>query len=416
MSTRTLVLAGLVLGVLLAPGRAQGQPVRQNILERAVESLRQAEREFKAGDVARSRRTAARALALIDRAEESAPGGAETALLGVQAAVFAHDLDAARGWFQRYASRSAYGDRDPNLYYCQALIDVRLTGRPERAIRALERMLALAPDARHAARDVLYIEALMMQASRLAKAEEYIEAIKLYRTAELVARRTGRGHLEITARANVAITMARADRLIEAMEIFTALRDGDPQNPLWHWHVGLTFANQSKFAEAAESYLQVTRLLEETTVSDTVRAELVLVHLRLGNCYRNLAGGETNPRRREKLLQDARVTMERYLDLAPRSAMGHYWLGELLLDEFELPYEALAHFEKAFEIDPICDGSLRRLLTIATRYAPPEGIAPDAWDAQREAWQKDLDENAEARRRAREAREKTSADGTNGCA
>jgi tetratricopeptide (TPR) repeat protein len=413
VTTAALLLA--VLGVLLPPP-ALADATRDNLLERALGIMRDAERAYNAGDVARARAEASRALQLIERAEALVPDDPETAFLGVQAAVFTGDRETGQKWLQRYATRTPFRDRDPNLYYASALVAHYLDDRPDRAILALERMQALSPTARAASRDVLYYAALILQGNRLVASEDREAAIRLYQTAALVARRSGRVAQEQAARANIGIALQRGDRYIEAGEIFDALRKESPDNVLWHWYTGLCLANQSRFADAVPLYRKVLGFLAAGKVPADHRELIEEVYLRLGNCYRNMAGGEADAEKRKELLQKALEATETYLRRQPGRAIGHFWLGTLLLEELDRPYDALAEFRKAQEADPVCDAALRSMVQVATRYEPPPGTDAATWAAWRAAWQKDLEEHAEERAAERRKREKQRPDGTDGCA
>jgi tetratricopeptide (TPR) repeat protein len=180
--------------------------------------------------------------------------------------------------------------------------------------------------------------------------------------------------------------------------------------------MGLCLANQSRLSDAVPYYLGVLRFLAAGKVPAEYVERMEEVHLRLGNCYRSLGGGEQDPARRDAYLAKARRSIEEFVRLRPAKAIGHFWLGTLLFEEYERPYEALEAFRKAYALDPVCDGSLRSLIQIVTHHPPPPGVEAATWAAWREAWRKDLEENAEKRAKERRKREDERPDGTDGCA
>jgi tetratricopeptide (TPR) repeat protein len=229
---------------------------------------------------------------------------------------------------------------------------------------------------------------------------------KLYLRAAEVAGRRGDERREFAAWSNAGLALQLDNHFEEAADLFLRLRKRDPENPYWSWRAGLNVANQTRWADAVPLYEETIRLLDAGRGEAAQRPEMLLVHVRLANCRRMLAAGETSPARRGALLEKAREGFARYVELAPKDSRGHYWMGVLLHEEMDRPYEALRHFQRAHALDPVCDASLRNLAQIHARYPPPPGTTQEAWDSKGLLYEREVAENADARlaERARRAR------------
>ena len=117
-----MLLVALVLGACpLMPGVRADEATHRSLVQRAGQELRAAERLYYAGDSGAAR-VARRAQLLLEQADQQRAGDAETALLGIQASVFAGDREGARLWMSRYVSRSPYRERDPQMVFLKTRV------------------------------------------------------------------------------------------------------------------------------------------------------------------------------------------------------------------------------------------------------------------------------------------------------
>lgn len=417
----------IVLLLLLAasePARARGGSITQNLLEKGHTELRRAELHFVAGESDKAQAAGRAAERLFEDAWAQGPGDIRVPMQGGQAAAFARDLGAATKWVNRLARMSHLGEGDPDVHFLSAFVHLIGARRPDRALRSLTRMYSLNPRLRPTERDNLWYMAHRDFGRAYMDGEKWDEAIAQFKSAARLARRMADRPRQLSMRGNIGMVMRRADRLIEAQEIFEALVREEPQDPLWHWHLGLTLAFQSKMADAIGPYREVIRLREAGRAAPGVKDELAGAYLRLANCLRQLAGRQREEARRVALLDEAQALLHRYQKEAPQSPLGHKWMGVLLFEDLELPYAALPHFHKAFELDEVCEDSLAYIIKIHERYPPPPGSLPKddpaaaaearkAWKAPIEGWKKNIREGAARRKKIREERVKRTGDG--GC-
>jgi tetratricopeptide (TPR) repeat protein len=224
---------------------------------------------------------------------------------------------------------------------------------------------------------------------------------------------------------NSGIAMRRSDRFDEAEALFRALTERDPENPVWWWQLGLVYAEQSRFEDALPAYKRVVEQLEGRPVGGSeMDRELRLAWLRMGNSLRQVAAKPHNADKRAALLEKAEEAIRRFVAENPDSALGPKWMGVLLLESHGRPHDAEPWFRQAWELDRVCDDSLRYLIQIHEQHGPPPGPdgprdpeaerrALEAWRAPVAAWRKDLEENEEKRKKERERREDR--DGSDGC-
>lgn len=411
-----------LLGLLLAALGAQAEdPACATWIRQANQTLGECERLSESGDLVKARNLADQTLALLERAQDLCPGSLDVCGQGVIAAVFANDWPRARTWLERYAAATPYGERDPQLHYVRALVELRLLSRPDLATRSLERMHGLAPSLHGSQRETLYYEALLQWGSQLAEREQYEEALRQFQTAALVARRAERPSKERRARANGAVTLIRARRYDEASRILERLRDEEPANPLWTYQLGQSYAYQFRYPEAANAYRASLAALPVWNDRPETLAEVARGYLRLGNCLRVMAGQDQA--QRLALLAEAESALRAYIALAPQDPLGPKWLGVLLFEERDDPLGALALFERSFELDRACENTLRYMIRCHARAPgpPTPGGRPATadeeadWARRLSAWQKDLETNVEARKAEIKARAAKSGDPEGGC-
>lgn len=385
----------------------------QRLLERGVRELQRAERAATQQEPSVAKRYAREAESTFRAALELDPREHRAALLGAQAAVFARDLKGARSWAAKYRALTPYGERDPDLHYLRALIDLRVADRPDLAINHLRRMQAINARVRPAQRDLLLWDALDRHGWLLVRTGKPDVAQRQFLTAERVARRLGHTNKQKSSRANYAIALQHENRQTEAQEIFESLLAAEPDSMVWNLYLALCLGKQHKFEEAIPHYRKAVERHKPGAGPKRLEAELRKARLRLGNCYRFAAQGARDPALAKRLFADARTSIQAYIDLEPKSAVGYSWMGTLYFDDLEQPYNALPMFERAFALDPMCVQPLRRMIQIRRNYPPPAGVAEETWRAPVAALEKDLSEGAVRRKAALDERKHTT--GGDGC-
>lgn len=415
-------VAAVLAGPWAPPARADDAACLP-LLEQAQGLLAEAEQASRFGQDAKAQGIAVRGLALLDRAGDLCPDNLDVAGRGVLLAAFAGNVDRGLHWLERYAALTRLGERDPRLHYLRAVLEVRLIGRPDQAVRSLERMQALEPGLHVEQRDLLYYEALLGHAAMLVVEDRHAEALRLQQAAEALARRAGKLARARRARALAGMTLAGDERFQEAADLFRALCAEDPQHPAWPYHLGLMLAQLFNYDEAIVLYRQSLRLQEGWNDRPEMLADLGRARLRLGNCLRLKAGRMAPGPEREALVREAQAELERFCTLWPRDALGPFWLGVLAYEEKDRPLEALAAFERAFALDPDCPTTLDYMLNAHARAGGP--VPPDqppaseaemaAWQAKGEAWRTEQREGAKRRKAVIAERARKTGDPQGGC-
>jgi tetratricopeptide (TPR) repeat protein len=422
-----LAFTALFALLLLATGPAASLSAEDSdclpILQQAEQMLVEAEGLLTRGADAKAQGVAIRGLGLVDRAAALCPGSLDVPRLGVLLSVFAGDSARGREWLARYAASTAHRDRDPQLHYLKALVEVRLVGRPDLAIRSLERMQALAPGVLTSQRDSLYYEALMAHGLALAAEGRHDEAMRLQDAAESLARRTGKPGRARRARAAKAVSLGQDQRFLEASTIFRSLAQEEPQSPIWPYQLGLMLGHLLDHDGAIAAYRHSLELQPGFQAAPDVLADLARARMRLGNSLRLKAGRMADAAAREALVAEGLQELSRYQQENPRDPLGAFWLGVLCFEDRDKPLEALGWFERAFALDPDCPTTLDYLIQAHARAggpvppdqpaASPEAMA--AWEAKGEAWRKDRDENADRRKKVLDERVRKTGDESGGC-
>ncbi len=404
-----IVFLGLAAAGVLPDAHAD-ETTFQNLMDRARQTLREAERLWNAGDPG-ARPLADRVDLLLEQADSQRSGEPAVALVGVETAVIAGDPARARRWLDRYAKRSPYGEDDPDLYYARALIAYYLDEVPGRAVALLRRMNELSPKAGGQARNLLYYRSLMAEGARLVQGSAFGDAVPLFQEAARRAIALGDHKKELAARGNAGISLDAAGRHDDAEVVFHHLADEDPRNPTWAWYRAESLAGAGKLAEALPVYERVLALLPESHLPSPDLARMQLAWLRLGNVHRGLAAHETDPAKRRAELAEAEKDFRRMVELEPDLALGHYWLGVVLYEDLKRPYEAVEELERARTLDPVSDAALEFLIRIGTQNGPPPTDDPaaaakahEAWAERLAAWRKDYEDHKAERADQRRTR------------
>lgn len=421
-----LAAALLAAAALPLPGAAQAWADDQAclpLLEQAQGLLAEAEQATRQGLEAKAQGIAIRGLALLDRAGQLCPDNSDVAGRGVLLAAFAGNVDRGLAWLERYTALSRLGERDPRVHYLRAVVEVRLIGRPDQGVRSLERMQALDPGLHAEQRDLLYYEALLGSAALLGVEGRHAEALRLQQAAEALARRGGKQARARRARALAGMTLAADERHGEAAELFRGLRAEEPTHPAWPYHLGLMLAQLLNYDEAIDCYRASLQLQAGWQDRPEVLADLGRARLRLGNCLRLKASRLAPGPERERLVVEAQQQLERFCSEWPKDALGPFWLGVLAYEEKDRPLEALAHFERAYALDPDCSTTLDYMLNAHARAGgpvPPDQPEPDAaamaaWRAKGEAWRTEQQAGAQRRKDVLDARVRKTGDPSGGC-
>jgi tetratricopeptide (TPR) repeat protein len=392
---------------------SDAKEVGRNLIQRGYALLRRAEGRLARGDKERSLRDAREAERIFATVLNQEPKNRQAALLGGQAATLARNLPAARQWIVRLGRIAAAGQNDPDYHYLIAFVQLEGEKRPDRAIGSLTRMYSLNARARPTERDNLWYRAVGEQGRILVRAERHEHALVQFRMGARIARRMGNREYELAMLANIGVTLIRENRYIEALEVYNGLAKAQKTNPLWQFRLGVCYANQSNFAEAIPFYRNVLRLIEAGHAYVNWEQDLGTVKLRLGNCLRHVAEQQRDARQKAALYAEAETHIRAYIKAAPEQSLGHKWLGVLLYENLNKPYEALPHFERAFELDPICDDALRHMLQIRRTFPAPKGATDAAWRAPVAGLAKDLETGKERRRMERDRRKRET--GATGC-
>jgi tetratricopeptide (TPR) repeat protein len=418
------VLCGLfVLGGLAAgPGARADDGMHRRLVDQAIRLLKDAERHRNAGREGQALDGARRALAIVDQADRQKPGAAETAFLGVQAAVFAKDRAAARLWAARFGQRSAYGDKDPNLHYAHALVWLLIEERPGDAVRSLDEMAKVSRGGLSRAGNVLLYDALTANGERLLRRARVYDAVAQFERASKVARRLQNPPKEKTARANGAIALLEFGHAEDAEKLLASLRKDDPQNPLWAWHLAQSLMLQERFEEAGPLFEEVCKFVDQRLLKENHAPMLKRAYLGLGRVWRETAKQESEPSRRTAAIEKARVAFQRFTHISPTVGEGWFRLGRLLYEDLDEPYAAIEKLEKAYVLEPVCDQAIRLLIRIAGRHEPPPATGAETpaevrreWDERRADWEKALDAHADEWEAERQRRREASPRGEDGC-
>ena len=344
--------------------------------------------------------------------------------MGGQAAAFAGNMKSCEQWIELYRRSTPYGDRDPDVVYLRAFVGYFGGGSAEVAIQHLKRMHAINPRVRPLERDTLWYSALMDRAGEHIVRGDYHLAIRDYREAARLSRMHRWEAKRQAALGSAGISLRLATRYAEAHEIFDALLKSNPESALWHWHKGLVHAEEHEFQKAIASYRKVIALRASGKATPSTMANTEAVDLRLANCIRNITRPDLPRARREVLMAEAQKHLEIYVRRGPKDANGHKWLGTFLYEDRERPLAALPHFQRAYELDPMCSAPLRYLVQIHTRHPPEQQEGESeaaydkralAWDKKRLALAKDLEDGVEKRAEEMENRERKRGKNNTGC-
>ncbi len=407
MRVATILALLLLTGLLPPPAEARGtdaKEVGKTLVRRGYDLLRRAEMHFAQNRTAEAAKHAREAERIFRSVLNQEPRNLQAALLGGQAATLAGDMKNAAAWIERYAKLSPGGRNDPDYHFLVAFVQLLGDKRPDRALRSLTRMYSTNPRARPVERDNLWFRALSDHGTNLLRSSKHIEAIVQFRLGARIARRLGNRRYELMMLANIGAALVQSDRYIEATEVYSGLVKAEKTNPLWRYRLAICHANQSRFAQAVPVYREVLALMAKGHTARGWEAELRQVNLRLGNCLRHLAEQQPDKKQIPRLYADAETHIRAYIKLAPEDSVGHKWLGVLLYENLNKPYEAMPHLQKAFELDEICEDTLRFMLQIRRTFPPPKGTSEKDWRAPLEGLMKNLADGVERRKAERKKR------------
>jgi tetratricopeptide (TPR) repeat protein len=391
-------VAGALLLLVVLPGRASADRSFDNLHHRAEELTRSAEQAAAAGETARAIELGRTALGLLETADTLRPTASDLRVpfLAVQASVYAGNPAGARAWLARFRQRSAPGEPTWASHWLDAFVAFHVDRRLDATIEALQRMFLADPAAMPEARNLLWFNALLQEGTRLGELGEFVKAIERLREAENIARRDRSATKVRRAREKQALVLQMDARFEEAEAILVDLLKEDPENAYWLWGLGMNRANRNLWSQAIPSYEEALRLLEAGRLTPFMAEQIQASYLRVGNCLRNLAAGEVDPKKRAALFERARERIAQYVRVAPRDVRGHYWMGHLLFMDLQRPHDAIPWLRRAYALDPVCDHSLRLLTQIYASNDPlpvgdeaAQAKAKAEWMAQLEAWEEE---------------------------
>ncbi len=406
MIQRTLFSVALFVALMAGTDDARAD-VYANQIKKGIEYLTQSEKAYQQGNTARQKQLAYKAEKLFRDATTIRPRDTRAYFLGCLAAGLAEDLERGNAWLNNYIQRSAYGKRDPDVYFLRAYLAYYAGKHPDAAIRYLETMYGLNARARGRERDTIWYAALVLSAEQFAQKSEWNKSLHRLREAERIAGKRGWRNKVIAARGNYGIILRRANRLKEAIPILTDMIKADPNSPIWYMQRGRALAGELRWNDAIKDYRKVIELLQ-TREHALAMSDHKEVYLRLGNCLRHTVKESTPDAEKIATRAEALKHLRKYVELAPKDARGHKWIGAFYYEDLEQPYKAIPYYQKALELDWACLSNLRDLIQIYRVFPPPPDQMPKddpaaservraAWKKQLAAYEKDLADNAEKR-------------------
>jgi len=404
---KRITLSITLLATFAGLARTAHADVYENQVNKGMEYLEAAEKAYHAANRERQRELAYKAEKLFRAATSIRPRDTRAYFLGCLAASLAEDLERGQYWLKEFSQRSAYGKSDPDIYFLRAYLSYFGGKHPDAAIRYLETMYGLNARARARERDTIWYAALLMSADQLARKSDWDNALHRLKEAERIAQKRGWRTKVLAARGNYGIMLRRGSRLKESIEVLNGMVQSDPQSPIWYMQRGRSFAAELRWEEAIADYRKVLELLKTRAHAFRI-SDHQEVHLRLGNCLRQTVKESTPPAQRDAIRKEALGLLKKYVELSPKDARGHKWIGAFYYEDLEQPYRAIPHYQKALDLDWACLSNLRDLIQIYTVFPPPPDQMPKddpeaaaqvraAWKRQLAAYQKDLADNTKKR-------------------
>ncbi len=389
--------AAVLLGVSALAASVNARSDLDAIIRSAATALNLAEQKHKAGDTKGAARLAVQAERQFEDVFHQHPTHRAALLGGGQAAALAGSAKRAHRWIARLRSATPRADQHPDVLFLLGFASLYADGRPDQAALHLTRARHANPRANAQARDNLLYEAFSAMGRQYLAAHraDPHAAAKQFGAAKEVAKRLRDTRKRAAAMWNQATAYRSGARHADAESIFLELRTQFPFDPRYHLEYALCAGAQNKYKEAAAGYEDAIKHWEQGKRSMGEPQQMRLAYLRLGNCLRYLSESIKDEVKQAEMLARAKRMIRTYIKLEPTASQGHRWLGDILLDVEEKPYEAEPHFRKAHKADPICIESLERLIQIHELYPPPpnddedaerKAAAEKAWRAPLEAW------------------------------
>jgi tetratricopeptide (TPR) repeat protein len=407
------LLAAVALGdaVPVASGADATLETCADLARRALGLLAQAE-------AAEDTQKARAAAELLERATRVCPENPDWPFYRALAYVAAKDEDRARAAAvdlrrsleQRAAAlnrRAAEVESDPRTLYLQAMLHFRFGNMPARSLDLITRLRARDPTFMASAVQSLEFNALLAYSAQLAHAAQspnretrdrwLAEADKQARLAIEVVR--GDVKREDVAKRNRGEILRASERWPEAHEVFADLVQRNPDDAVVRYSFASVLATQFSYADALVQWDEVLRLARlPGTASPLDAPQLADAPLRRAV---TLVLASRVKEGREALLD--------YVKAKPQDPRGWYYLGKFALEAWDAPGDAVRWLEKAREIDPWCEATLRLLRTLYTTHVP------DVEKAARLDATLDDPGAVAARKREMDRRTSTRADRGNGC-
>jgi tetratricopeptide (TPR) repeat protein len=386
-------------------------------LDRALALIREAER---AGDVA----SAQKAIEVLRGAERACPDEIEIPFWRGIACIFARDYPAGSDALQRvrklalerllHQNRPA-AEVDLNSYvlFLEAAIHQYVGGRPDLALEKIGRLKSRQPDFMPDRVSLVKYYAHVAFGSLEARRNEMPNAVRQTRLGVLEATRQmavapgqpGPVQRRDMANRNLAEIYRLADRWVESQQLYEQLAQMYPQDGVIHYGLATVYADQQMFVRAAETWRKAVALIDRGSVTDPRDLATVTdAKMRLGISLVHASGASPAFKAEEGM-----AVLRAYAEAHPDDSRVWLYLGYLAMDVLEDFPKARQWLEKAREMDPWCEDTLRHLVKLYTLFLPDE--------ARRAAADAALADPAQvaARKKEMDRRKATRADATNGC-
>jgi tetratricopeptide (TPR) repeat protein len=403
-----LLVAVLVLGTFAVPAAADEDPDCQVKFREALKWIDKAERTSDA-DAAR------RAVDWLKACERLCPENAWYPLHSGLAHVLARDrIGADEALFRlrallearvRELNRpEASVEADAKVLFLRSAINLYLAQNPGLAVKQLQRARAYDPSFPYV-NSMLY-RALLAHAGLLAGDQKWSEAIAQTRLAIAETRGDPDSRRRDIALRNLAQLHRFAENHELALPIMEDLAKRYPKDAVIRYGLAGTYADMFRWDPAAREWAVALQLIAEGGLKPEEAEGISDARMRYGVTLV-----------RAQRWDDGEKELRGYLEDHKQDARVHRHLGELLFEHYERYEDAIVFLEKARDLDPWCEQTLRDLLQAYSRAPRPN--LEKANEYARKSREIDavlLDETQiEARKKERERRQRVRLDHRDGC-
>lgn len=408
----SLVVLTLVVSVFAGVARAaradeKDDKACQQLINEAVALMQEAD---KTGDL----KKAVQAASLLDRASRLCRENLDIPFWTSMAYLTAKQEQPTRAYLKALedalAARALALNRspkhadvlmDPRVHYLKALIHFTFESLPGMTLQELEIVVGRSNNTfMPVAVSNLRYWAHLGYANQMAHAARWEDAIRHTQLAQFEARGDLRRFDQ--AQRNLAQIFRAAERWKESQDIWEVLVKRYPNDAIIRYGFASTLADQNKFEEAAAQWVEVLRLAKLPNTVELREADTLLdASMRYGVCLTFSMD--------EKVREQGKAQLLEYAKAYPNDARVWFHLGHSALEIFDDPDHAKEWLEKAYNLDPNCERTLRNLLSLYTTARPdPEKAG---------ALKVLLESESEKLRRKKETERRKSQrpDGTAGC-